>query len=105
LRGRSETRLRDAPPFATEYPSSHLDFVCDVEEEGSAKGCTPGATQTCVGPGACAGGQVCRTDGTGYGPCDCGPSKVSDDAAVKATTSSDGGALPPGPGDAGGFGR
>ena len=32
----------------------------------------PGATQTCVGPGACRGGQQCLADGTAFGPCDCG---------------------------------
>lgn len=34
--------------------------------------CTKGATQRCVGPGACEGGQVCSEDGSGFGPCDCG---------------------------------
>lgn len=35
--------------------------------------CIPGSTQTCVGPGACVGGQVCEADGLAWGPCDCGP--------------------------------
>jgi hypothetical protein len=34
--------------------------------------CAPGTTQECVGSGACKGGQQCREDGTGWGPCDCG---------------------------------
>ncbi|HWZ87850.1 MAG TPA: hypothetical protein VNW92_03340 [Polyangiaceae bacterium] len=34
--------------------------------------CIPGATQRCVGAGACAGGQACAADGSGFGPCDCG---------------------------------
>jgi hypothetical protein len=34
--------------------------------------CTPGATERCVGPGACAGGQACAADGSAFGPCDCG---------------------------------
>lgn len=34
--------------------------------------CTPGATQRCVGAGACDGGQICKEDGSGYGSCDCG---------------------------------
>lgn len=34
--------------------------------------CAPGATQTCVGAGACQGGQACKADGSGYGACDCG---------------------------------
>ena len=35
--------------------------------------CTPGATQRCVGPGACEGGQQCNEQGSGFLPCDCGP--------------------------------
>ena len=38
----------------------------------SARACVPGATQACVGPGACSGGQSCLPDGSGFGPCDCG---------------------------------
>jgi hypothetical protein len=34
--------------------------------------CIPGATQECLGPGACRGAQACLADGNGYGPCDCG---------------------------------
>jgi hypothetical protein len=34
--------------------------------------CIPGATQACLGPGACSGAQACLRDGSGYGPCDCG---------------------------------
>src|SRR6266700_207127 len=37
--------------------------------------CAPGATQSCVGPAGCAGGQACRSDGTGFGACDCGSAK------------------------------
>src|SRR6188768_41796 len=35
----------------------------------SARACVPGATQACVGPGACSGGQSCLPDGSGFGPC------------------------------------
>lgn len=38
-----------------------------------ARACTPGATQACVGPAGCKGGQACTPDGAAYGPCDCGP--------------------------------
>jgi len=40
--------------------------------DGPAKNCVPGATQACVGPGACHGGQQCLKDGTAFGACDCG---------------------------------
>ena len=33
--------------------------------------CTPGATQRCVGKGACDGGQSCLPDGSGFGACEC----------------------------------
>jgi hypothetical protein len=39
---------------------------------GSGQTCTPGSTQACVGPGACIGGQACRSDGQGYDACNCG---------------------------------
>ncbi len=43
-----------------------------VAAAAAPRACVPGSTQTCVGPGACAGGQVCAADGQGFGPCDCG---------------------------------
>jgi hypothetical protein len=39
--------------------------------------CTPGVTQACLGPGACSGAQACRSDGSGWGACDCGGSDGS----------------------------
>ena len=39
---------------------------------GDGKTCEPGATRTCVGPGACEGGQQCSTDGRIWGACECG---------------------------------
>jgi len=41
----------------------------------AARTCVPGATQACVGPAACSGGQACLPDGTGFGACDCGATK------------------------------
>ena len=41
-----------------------------------ARACTPGASQACVGPGACQGGQACLTDGSAFGPCDCGGARL-----------------------------
>ena len=37
-----------------------------------APACVPGATQACVGPAGCSGGQACKADGSGYEPCNCG---------------------------------
>jgi hypothetical protein len=39
------------------------------------RACVPGATQACVGPAACSGGQACLPDGSGFGACDCGGAK------------------------------
>jgi hypothetical protein len=39
--------------------------------------CRPGETQRCIGRGACKGGQACKTDGSGFGACDCGQPKAA----------------------------
>ncbi len=36
------------------------------------RACVPGATQACVGPGGCSGGQSCAADGARFEACDCG---------------------------------
>lgn len=50
--------------------------ACGSSEDDLAKPgsrvCTPGATQVCVGNGACQGGQVCNAQGTAWGECVCG---------------------------------
>lgn len=38
---------------------------------GTTSACSPGETRTCVGPGACQGGQTCEQSGT-WSTCDCG---------------------------------
>lgn len=43
-----------------------------VDSSVGMRVCVPGATQRCVGVGACDGGQVCLADGQGFGACDCG---------------------------------
>lgn len=49
--------------------------------------CIPGATQLCLGAGACRGAQACLPDGRGYGPCDCGRAEPSRGAEPSATPS------------------
>lgn len=61
------------------------DPVPTDEAAERARSCTPGTTQRCVGPGACEGGQACLPDGSGFGPCDCGPASP---AASPGTTNS-----------------
>jgi hypothetical protein len=98
LEGTSETRLRDAPPFERAYHTSRLHLVCtddgaevllsvsgDKAKPGAApapakpaaKVCTTGQTRECIGAGACKGGQACLPDGSGFGPCDCGPAPAA----------------------------
>ena len=38
----------------------------------AATACIPGATQACVGPGGCKGGQTCVSNGSRFGAWDCG---------------------------------
>jgi hypothetical protein len=97
LDGQSETRLRDAPPFERAYHTSRLHLKCtndgadpllSLSPAASSSAaptvpsppplaCTIGETRTCVGPGACQGGQACLADRTGFGACDCGPAAPS----------------------------
>lgn len=89
--GASETRLRDAPPFERAYHTSRLHFECTDDggkalisldskpapptetKPPAARSCATGETRVCVGAAACKGGQACLADGSGFGPCDCGP--------------------------------
>jgi hypothetical protein len=57
-----EAETRPPPSSSAAPPSSSPPKVC-----------APGATQVCVGTGACQGGQRCLADGSGFGLCDCGP--------------------------------
>ncbi|MBL8910990.1 MAG: hypothetical protein JNM17_09835 [Archangium sp.] len=34
--------------------------------------CVPGKSEACIGIGGCMGGQVCKSDGSGFEACDCG---------------------------------
>ena len=49
-------------------------IACGSSSSGGNGGtsCAPGISQSCVGAGGCAGGQVCKQDGSGFGACDCG---------------------------------
>jgi hypothetical protein len=38
----------------------------------AVRACVPGATQTCIGPAGCSGGQACAADGSRFEACDCG---------------------------------
>jgi hypothetical protein len=39
--------------------------------------CVPGQSIGCIGPGGCSTNQVCSSDGSGFGPCDCASTDAS----------------------------
>lgn len=57
-------------PVAKQPKQTGTSSAPDPAQPGRA--CTPGATQACVGPGACQGGQFCTPDGMAFSSCDCG---------------------------------
>jgi hypothetical protein len=59
-----ELKREPVPPAAPAPPAS---------ANLPAPACVPGATQACIGPAGCSGGQACAADGTRYEPCNCGP--------------------------------
>ena len=107
-RGNSVRKLYGVDPGKTEIRTSELTVSCgrDAVKEAETKAltddagaaaatparaptlCTPGATQSCLGPGACTGAQACRTDGSGFMPCDCGvqPKSPAADAGIADAT-------------------
>ncbi len=93
----STARARRAParraPVRARLPPSRLHFAC-TDDGGKplislgsdsppadatdkkpppARSCATGESAVCVGAAACKGGQACLADGSGFGPCDCGP--------------------------------
>lgn len=68
----------DQPPIRLVRPDSAVASntgagqAAPVSAESPKRVCVPGATQACLGPGACAGAQACNDAGSSYGPCDCG---------------------------------
>ena len=55
-----------------EAPGGQRVIPTAAEAGPGRSSCIPGATQLCVGPAACRGGQACLRDGSGFSPCDCG---------------------------------
>jgi hypothetical protein len=70
---RAPIELKRETPLEPAAPSPAVAPLAPPPVEAKpAPACVPGATQTCVGPGGCSGGQACKADGTGYDPCNCG---------------------------------
>jgi hypothetical protein len=78
---------RERPPVAAPSPKRRAPKAPVAPEKAAAASpappraarpaavCVPGASQACVGPGGCTGGQVCLPDGSGLATCDCGPAR------------------------------
>ena len=86
----TKDKLDDAPdPAAGSWKLERNDggMTPSSKKEAGRQACRPGETQRCVGAGACDGGQVCLTDGSGFGACDCGSQSqnhaTSTDAGVE----------------------
>jgi hypothetical protein len=60
------------PPCTPPTTATAAPAVPNAQAAPKPGGCFPGATQPCVGPGGCAGGQACSADGSAFGTCDCG---------------------------------
>lgn len=63
------TPTQPGTPLSAPSPARALETPAPI--------CAPGSTQACVGAGACQGGQACKSDGSGYEPCDCGPAPAT----------------------------
>jgi chemotaxis response regulator CheB len=61
-----------APAQANPPPAVTAQAPPPAPTVAPARVCVPGSSQACVGVAACAGGQACLPDGSGFGPCDCG---------------------------------
>jgi hypothetical protein len=101
VRGKEERERMGVDPVQTELVTSKATIRCrsaavlfSLDQrppppaprtaKPATNRCFPGATQACLGPGACKGAQTCRNDGAGYGACDCGgaaPSRTAPDTA------------------------
>jgi hypothetical protein len=78
-------------PIAPEFPET----TRSARELPAGKVCIPGATQACLGPGACHGAQPCLENGEAYGACDCGASNSNaDDEPTHGMRTADAGAAP-----------
>ena len=71
----ASARCRTPAPVLGGKPPPSVPALVDAADAATPappRACFPGATQACVGPAACKGGQQCHPDGAAFGPCDCG---------------------------------
>ena len=110
VRAREEHHRRGPEP-AAETVSSEAVLRCRLttargedqrpsgDKAAATTACFPGATQSCLGPGACQGAQICAANGTAFGACDCGSGSAGPAAPPPSPTPAD--PSTPAPTDAG----
>ena len=69
---------------------------CNDDSSSGTSPCTPGESQACAGPGACAGHRVCSADGLSFGTCDCGAGGGGGEGSATGGAAGSG-AVDPGP--------
>jgi hypothetical protein len=99
VRATEAKRRVGVPPVQSEYTESRAIFVCggtDVKLDqtpapavpttppptSADTRCFPGASQACVGPAGCSGGQTCLPGGHALSPCDCGPQPPAQPSSI-----------------------
>jgi IgGFc binding protein len=70
----------------------------DSQLNAAGGACVPGRAITCGGPDGCTGTQTCKSDGSGYGVCECGSSS----SGGASSSGGSGGASSSGGGNSGG---
>ena len=51
---------------------SNTPAAADAAADTATHACTAGQSVACTGPGGCSGGQVCKSDSSGFDTCICG---------------------------------
>jgi hypothetical protein len=64
--------LKREHPLESSAPRAEAPAPAPAPSGPPPRACVPGATQACIGPGGCSGGQACDEDGSHFNPCDCG---------------------------------
>jgi hypothetical protein len=102
LHSEATVRCRRAVPLFGKDPNAPVaPRIASVAPPASARvaappRCVPGASQACATTSGCSGAQVCVTDGTHFGPCECASAPISSAGAPMdaGTTTTDAGATP-----------
>jgi hypothetical protein len=86
--GGAETPVGDevTTTGTTSSTSGSASTTSSGTTSGGSMVCTPGASVACVGVGGCQGGQVCNSDGTAFGTCECAQGTTSTTSASSSTS-------------------